>query len=210
MWFQSINGVSPVDSGLRLLPLVLAMVVATILMGFASQKVGYYTPFAIAGACLMCVGAGLLTTLEIDTAKSRWIGYQVLYGFGLGMSFQAPNLAAQTVLPTADVPVGVSLMFFSQLLGGTIFISVGENVMRNQLVQRLAEIPGLDASHASSSGATSLLKSLPGSVRPMALVAYNESLREVFKIGLIVSCLTVLGFGSLEWQSVRKNSNLRK
>lgn len=186
------------------------MVVSIMLNGFATQKVGYYTPFAITGTCLMSIGAGLLTTLEVDTPQPRWIGYQVIYGFGLGMAFQAPNLAAQTVLPTGDVPVGVSLMFFAQLLGAAIFISVGENVLGNQLVQRLSGIPGFEASQVTSGGATSLLGSLPGDLRQTALVAYNESLREVFRIGLIVSCLAFLGTCALEWRSVLKKGKARE
>jgi hypothetical protein len=79
----------------------------------------------------------------------------------MGLAFQAPNLAAQTVLPKKDVPIGSSLMFFCQLLGGTVFVSVGENVLHNQLVQRLSGVPGFNWSLITSGGATSLLNLLP-------------------------------------------------
>ena len=204
IWFQSINGVSAVESGIRLLPLMLSMVVASIFGGFTTQKVGYYTPFAIAGSCIMSVAGGLLTTLQVDTGKGKWIGFQVLYGFGMGLCFQAPNLAVQTVLPTKDVPIGTSLMFFSQLLGAAVFVSVGENVLDNQLVQRLSGLPGFDPSLITSGGATSLLSSLPANLRGTVLTAYNEALRKVFQIGLIVSCLTILGAATLEWRSILK------
>jgi hypothetical protein len=204
IWFQSIKGVSAVESGIRLLPLMLSMVLATVLGGLGTQKIGYYTPFAIAGSCIMAVGAGLLTTLEIHTGEGKWIGYQIVYGFGMGLAFQAPNLAAQTVLPTVDVPIGSSLMFFCQLLGASIFVSVAQSVLDNQLVQRLAGVPGFNRKVVTSGGATSLLASLPDGVRDTALVAYNESLREVFRIGLILSCLTVLGAAALEWRSMLK------
>lgn len=204
IWFQSINGVSAVESGIRLLPTMLAMVVATISGGIATQKIGYYTPFAIVGSCIMSIGAGFLTTLETDTGRGKWIGYQILYGFGMGLAFQAPNLAAQTVLPRKDVPVGSSLMFFCQLLGATVFVSVGENVLDNQLVQRLSGVPGFNSTLITSSGATSLLSSLPENLRGTVLTAYNESLRKVFQIGLVVSCLTILGAATMEWRSVLK------
>lgn len=29
----------------------------------------------------MSVGAGLLTTLQLDTGTGKWIGYQILYGY---------------------------------------------------------------------------------------------------------------------------------
>lgn len=181
---------------------MLAMVLASIFGGLFTQKIGYYTPFAIVGACLMSVGAGLLTTLQVNTGSSQWIGYQILYGFGMGLTFQAPNLAAQTVLPKKDVPIGSSLMFFAQLLGAAVFVSVGENVLGTQLVQRLAGVPGFEPSLITSGGATELLGVLPVDQREVVLMAYNESLRKVFQIGLIVSCLAVLGAAALEWKSV--------
>ncbi|MCJ1314764.1 hypothetical protein MMC15_000076 [Xylographa vitiligo] len=206
VWFQSINGVSAVESGIRLLPTMLSMVVGTISGGITIQKIGYYTPFAIGGSCIMAIGAGLLTTLQVDTDMGKWIGYQVLYGFGMGLCFQAPNLAAQTVLPLKDVPVGSSLMFFAQLLGAAVFVSVGENVLDNQLVQRLSGLPGFNSSLITSGGATSLINSLPANLRGAVLTDYNEALRKVFQIGLIVTCLTILGSAMLEWRSVLKKS----
>ncbi|MCJ1421361.1 hypothetical protein MMC32_007724 [Xylographa parallela] len=204
VWFQSINGVSAVESGIRLLPTMLSMVVGTIFGGFTIQKIGYYTPFAIGGTCIMAIGAGLLTTLQVDTSNGKWIGYQILYGFGMGLCFQAPNLAAQTVLPIQDVPIGGALMFFAQLLGAAVFVSVGENVLDNQLVQRLSGSPGFNSTLVTSGGATSLLTNLPMDLRETVLMAYNEALRKVFQIGLIMSCFTIFGSAMLEWRSVLK------
>ncbi len=204
IWFQAIQGSSPVDSGIRLLPVMLATVVGSIFGGFLNTKIGYYTPLAIVGSCLASVGAGMLTTLSPSTPSPRWIGYQILYGFGLGTSFQTPNLAVQAALPRDDVTMGMAVMFFGQLVGSTVFVSVGQNVLSNQLVQRLDGFPGFDVGLVTSGGATALLDALPGSVRELAVLAYNEALREVFRVGLIVTCLAVLGTSTLEWLSVKK------
>ena len=192
------------ESGIRLVPLMLGQVVASIFGGFLNQKIGYYTPLGIAGACMMSVGAGLLMTFQVDTGAGKWIGYQVLYGFGMGLCFQTPNLATQTTLPKPDVPMGLALMFFGQLVGAAVFVSVGQNVLDNQLLQRLSGIPGFNKSLITSGGATSLLESVPPDFRGTVLTAYNESLRKVFQIGLILSCLAVLGTASMEWKSVLK------
>lgn len=203
IWFQAIEGVSAVDSGIRLLPLVLSMVLASISSGALIARVGYYTPFMLFGCMLLSIGAGLLTTLQINTSEGRWIGYQIIYGFGMGCTFQAPNLAAQTVLPTKDVPVGTSLMFFGQLLGGAIFTSVGSNVLSNELLKHLAGIPGINPAQLLSQGATGLTQGLaPSAVTPV-LSAYNESLRVVLQVGLVMTCLTILGALALEWRSVK-------
>ncbi|KAF3361336.1 hypothetical protein VdG1_00945 [Verticillium dahliae VDG1] len=209
IWFQAIKGLSAIDSGIRLLPLVLAMVVSSVATGVLTTRIGYYAPFLIMGVCLMAVGAGLLTTLQVDTGEAKWIGYQVLFGWGLGSSFQAPNLAAQTVLPTDDVPIGTSLMLFSQLLGGAVFISVGQNMLGTQLLERLKGVPGFDTAFLQNEGATTITQ-LPDSIKPLVISAYNEALRDVFRVGLIMACLTIFGALAMEWRSVKNTSEEKK
>ncbi|KAF5006013.1 hypothetical protein FDECE_7587 [Fusarium decemcellulare] len=191
IWFQAIQGVSAVNSGIRLLPLVLSMVLASLLTGILVKHIGYYTPFMIFG---------------IDTAEPKWVGYQILYGWGMGSIIQAPNLAAQTVLPKPDVAIGASLMFFSQVLGGAVFVSVGQNILNNQLVRRLSNIPSFSPEMIQNTGAISLTH-LPGPIRTTVLIAYNESLRHVFRVGLILVCLTMLGALAMEWRSVKKDKS---
>lgn len=209
IWFQAIEGVNAVNSGIRLLPMVLSMVVASISSGILVTKIGYYTPFMLFGVVLLSIGAGLLTTLQVGTGEGKWIGYQVVYGFGMGLTFQAPNLAAQTVLPTHDVPIGSSLMLFSQLLSGAIFVSIGQNVLNNELLQKLAGIPGFDASTILDSGATTIT-ALPEPLRSAVLVVYNAALRRVFQVGLVMTCLTLLGAVAMEWRSVKSKKPATK
>jgi uncharacterized protein YejL (UPF0352 family) len=182
---------------------MLSLVFGSIVGGVINTKVGYYTPTAIVGSCIMAVGSGLLTTFYVDSNEGKWIGYQVIYGLGFGLNFQAPNLAAQTSLSKKDSPLGLSLMFFGGMIGSTIFTSVGENVLVTQLAERLSSFPGYDRSLITSGGATTLLQALPVDLYQAAIVAYNEALRKVFLIGLITTCLSVLGTVMLEWKSVK-------
>jgi MFS family permease len=205
IWFQAIDGNSAVESGIHLLPMVLSLVVASILTGLLTTRIGFYMPFLILGICVTAVGAGLLTTLSINTLVGQWIGYHILYGYGLGSSFQAPNMAAQTVLPRNEVSIGASLMLFAQTLFGAIFVSVGQNVLNNQLAKRLAGIPGISPRLIQSTGATELLKLIPTEYYGAALEAYNDSLRVCFQVGLIMACLSILGALGMECRSVKNN-----
>jgi len=112
IWFQAIQGKSAVESGIDLLPMVLFIAGIALANGQLVSWVGYYTPSFIFGVCVATVGAGLLTTLSVAAPESHWVGYQVIYGFGLGFASQAPNMAAQTVLQKQDIAIGTSLMFF--------------------------------------------------------------------------------------------------
>ena len=45
----------------------------------------------------MSVGTGLMTTFRSNTRSPMRIEYQVLFGFGGGVAFQQPMVAAQVV-----------------------------------------------------------------------------------------------------------------
>ena len=85
IWFQAIRGVSALKYGIDTIPLVLSLVVASVTAGFLVTKVEYYTPFMIANSVIMSIGAGLITTWTPDTLRPKWIVYQILFGFGLGI-----------------------------------------------------------------------------------------------------------------------------
>jgi hypothetical protein len=64
VWFQAIKGNSAVASGIHLLPLVIALVIASILTGVLTPKIRYYMPLLIDGICFAAAGTGLFTTLS--------------------------------------------------------------------------------------------------------------------------------------------------
>jgi len=45
----------------------------------------------LVGPLIGAVGAGLLFTIDEFTPNPRLIGYQILFGFGLGLAFQLPG-----------------------------------------------------------------------------------------------------------------------
>ncbi|KAL1873164.1 hypothetical protein Daus18300_003983 [Diaporthe australafricana] len=196
-WFQSIQGVDSAQFGVRILPTMIKMILGSVVGGFYNAKIGYYTPLTIIGSCVMSIGAELMTTFWTDTPQGQWIGYQVIYGTGMGFCFQVPNPAMQAVLPKADRPVGLSVMLFCNLLSSTVFVSVGADVLNTQLLDRLV----------TSGGATSLVGALPAAERAVVLTAYNASLQKVFQIALVLCCVSVIGCATLEWKNVRRSGD---
>lgn len=203
VWFQAIMGVSAVESGIRNLPLMLSLVVASIAAGGATAAIGYYTPFMILSTVFMSVGAGLLTTFQPDTGAAEWISYQILFGIGLGLGMQQPNLAAQTVLSRQDVPVGASLMFFAQALGGAVFVSIAQTVFTNSLVSGLNDVPGLDHIDVVNTGATEIRNLVPAKDLDVVLLAYNGALTDAYKVALATACFSAVGAFTMEWRSVK-------
>ena len=104
IWFQAIKGVSAVESGIRNLPMILGVVVISIIAGIGITALGYYTPFMILSSIVMATGAGAISTFKVGTGHGMWIGFQALYGCGVGSGMQQPIIAAQTVCTLDDVP----------------------------------------------------------------------------------------------------------
>nr|A0A4P8DK16.1 RecName: Full=MFS-type transporter dmxR4; AltName: Full=Dimeric xanthone biosynthesis cluster protein R4 [Cryptosporiopsis sp. 8999]QCL09095.1 DmxR4 [Cryptosporiopsis sp. 8999] len=207
LWFQTVKGVSAAESGVHLLPVMISMIVGSVTGGFFNAKVGYYSPLAVTGSTIMTIGAALIYTFKVDTSTGRWIGSLILYGIGLGWSFQAPNLAVQTSLAKKDVPSALALIMFVGLLAQAVFVSVGDNVFDTQAARNLSWIPGFTASELTSSGAVSFLTALSPSQRVEAIEDYNSALRKVFMIGLVLCAVCVPGLASMEWKSVKSRGS---
>ena len=203
IWFQAIKGASAVHSGIMNLPLLLSLVIGSISSGILVSKVGYYVPFMFASCLLMSIGAGLLTTLTTTTNHPKWIGFQVVIGFGIGIGMQQASIGAQTVLDKKDVPTGVSIMFFAQSFGGAIFISVAQNVLNNGLIGELSDIPGFNPSTVVNNGATDLRGAIGPKYISLVVKAYNHALTDVFYIGVGLACTMIVGASFMQWRSVK-------
>jgi len=193
IWFQAAKGDTAIHSGVSTIPMVLAMVIMAIPIAIFTQKIGYYVPALLLAPVFCATGAGLLSTLTPSSNHSHWFGYQVLFGFGLGCGFQTSTLVPQTVLKRADVPLGMAMVFFMQQLGGSIFLSVSQNIFTSKLVNRLSGVAGLDAEVIVNTGATDLRRVVPAS-----------------QLSTVVDALSVcmiLGALAVEWRSIKARSS---
>ncbi|KAI1065810.1 hypothetical protein LB507_001012 [Fusarium sp. FIESC RH6] len=203
LWFQATKGVSPVDSGVYTIPLVLSLVVASIMSAAFTQRIGYYVPSMIICPCIMSIGQGLLTTFQPDTGSSQWIAYQFLVGFGLGLGMQSGGLAIQATLPKEEVPTGLSITFFAQQLGGAIFVSVGQTILSGRLVERLSGVPGLASKNLVETGATELKKIVPSEYVPKVAEAYNYAITRIFYVGVALALGQLVCALCVEWRNIK-------
>lgn len=204
IWFQAIKGVSATKSGIMSLPLILGVVICSVVAGGLVTALGQYAPFMLASSVLMAIGAGLLSTFKVDTGHAEWIGYQALFGIGVGLGMQQILIAVQTVLPAADIPTGTAIVMFFQTLGGALFISVGQNVFTNKLVSGLkAAVPDLDPAIVLSTGATELKSAIGEQYRDGVLQAYNDALTNSYYVAVALATLSIIGSAAVEWKSVK-------
>ncbi|KAL4740438.1 MFS general substrate transporter [Aspergillus similis] len=205
IWFQAIRGVTAVRSGIDSLPMILSNVIGIILSGGLTTKFGYNAPFFIASSIIMSIGAGLITTFTVDVSQAKWVGYLFLYGLGVGFGFQQGGVAAQAVLPLSKVSIGTAIVMFLQMLGGSLFVSVAQNIFTKELISNLEalDIPNFSPTDVVNGGATSVRSIVSEAVLPEVLLAYNDALVKVFQLALIMGCLSLLGAVGIEWKNMK-------
>ncbi|KAL3302902.1 major facilitator superfamily transporter [Colletotrichum asianum] len=209
LYFQAIQGVSAVQAGIKILPLLLATVVASMASGALISVIGYYSAIILPSLVLFTVGSGLITTFDLDTPMREWFGYQVLAGLGIGAGFQIGVLVVQTVLPLEEVPVATAVVQFFQSFGGAIMIAVAQSLFQTGLVNGVAtRVPDLDPSIFINAGADQVRSILTqmgrADVIDAVLESYMVGLRHTYYVTVACAAAAFVACLGLQWKSVKK------
>jgi hypothetical protein len=210
LWFQSIKHASAIHSGVMLLPMILSTVVSMIASGIVLSKMRYFAPFFWLSTILTSIGAGLMTTFTPATGHSKWIGYQVIFGLGIGLGAQQPLTLVQTIIAKADVAQGSSFVMFIRFLGAAIFLPVGQTIFINSLVRKLGNLPFIDPKMVVNTGATELVNLASGSNLEKLILDYNDSLVNVFYLIAATSVASLLGSCLIKWGKVEPREENEK
>ena len=145
LYMQIVKGVSPTASGLRILPLMLGMLGASVTSGRLVTRWGRYKIFPIVGTALMTVGAYLLSM--IDASTNGWVlaGYMFVFGVGMGLVMQVLVVAVQNAVSYEDLGVATSSATFFRMIGGSfgtaVFGAIYAIVLNHTIAPTLAKVP---------------------------------------------------------------------
>lgn len=204
IWFQAVQGTTAVQSGIKNLAMIIPVVIFSMVAGGIITTWGYYVPFMIACAAITAVGSGLLTLLKVDSGPGEWIGYQIVFGVGLGLGMQQPLIAVQACLSTEDVATGTAIVIFAQTIGGSIFLLVAQSVFNNRLLGNLVEyVPGVSTSLVSSIGVTGLANAVPDNQKAGVLRAVSEAVTTTLYIPTATAAIAIIAALAMEWKSVK-------
>jgi EmrB/QacA subfamily drug resistance transporter len=139
LMLQLVNGASPTESGLMMLPMVLGMMMATMVAGQVTRKTGHYRTFLMTGTFLMLVGLVYMTGYNADMPYWQISIGMVLIGLGLGQLMQTLTLVAQQSVPASDIGVATSSATFFRQMGGTLGVAVFISILFNSLGDKIGE-----------------------------------------------------------------------
>jgi hypothetical protein len=130
-YLQSVRGVSPTSSGLRLVPLLAGVVVCAIGSGQAMSAIGRYKILVVVGTAILTGGTALLTQVHVHTSLVEFSLILFIVGAGLGLFMQTLATVAQKAVDRADLGVATSSVAFFRTLGGAIGASVFGAILIN-------------------------------------------------------------------------------
>jgi hypothetical protein len=113
------------------------------------------------------------------------IGFQILYGIGVGGAMQNTIISIQAEFADRAemIPQATSLVNFTQLLGGVVGLAIAGTLFSNQIRSNLPA--GLDPAVAKAVvGSVTVIKTLPADIQGSVINAYVKSLRPVFIIAV--------------------------
>ncbi|KAH8655335.1 major facilitator superfamily domain-containing protein [Xylariales sp. PMI_506] len=192
IYFQSIEDVTPAISGVRTIPFIALFSIVTFCSGKAITKTGIAAPYMAIGSIIVTIGAGLLFTLGIGSSTGKWVGFQILAGFGYGLALQVPIIIAQAFAEPADMAPTTAIQIFARSMGATFLLVAAESAFANQLVAKLHEAAlNIDPASVVNLGATQLRQAFSGADLDAVLLSYAWGIKVAFAITIAGAGITL-------------------
>ncbi|KLJ06336.1 hypothetical protein EMPG_10268 [Blastomyces silverae] len=197
-YYAFVRGDEPMNSAVRLLPLIILISVVILINGALMSKFGYYQPWYVAGSILVIIGGVLFSRIDVNTPARNIYGYEVLAGIGTGCYIQAGYAVMQGLTEPAMTASAISFMMLAQLLGITFGLSISGAVFVNYAMNGLLDtIPNVSHDEVESAllgVGSNLLGQLPAEIQAASLRVIVEGIKKVYipvyvsgAVGLVAS-----------------------
>jgi EmrB/QacA subfamily drug resistance transporter len=183
LYQQTVQGSSATNSGLLLLPMMLAMMVVSVFVGQVITRSGKYKAFPVIGGFGMTAGMLLLSMVDVASSRTQLALYMAVLGLGMGFLMQTTMLIAQNSVEQKDLGVASSAATFFRSIGGSFGVSLFGTIFVRHLHSDVANRLGIAAADRVTSGG--------GQVDPTTLGSMPPAIKEAVFHGIASSLSTV-------------------
>ena len=196
VFLQGVIGTSATNSGVVLIPFMLAWIASGIVAGQTVTRTGHYRMWPISGSITSLIGFAVLSGLSADSSQAYATLCMVLIGSGMGQMFQTYVVATQNAVPRSSLGIATASIQFSRtigsMFGAAIFGSLLTRRLTTELTQRLGEVAQHVSPGALLSG-TTRVTSMP----PETVEAVRDSLASALHTAFLGGLpLMALGLGA--------------
>jgi predicted MFS family arabinose efflux permease len=183
LYQQTVQGASATNSGLLLLPMMLAAMLVSLFVGQAITRTGKYKIFPVIGGVGMAVGTWLLSTQDIDTSRLQTGLFIAVLGLGMGFLMQTTLLIAQNSVEQKDLGVASSTSTFFRSIGGSFGVSLFGAIFNHRFAAEITDRLGAAGTRLTTAGSRldpTALRALPAPIRIGFLESLATSIGSVF------------------------------
>ncbi|MGK9147837.1 MFS transporter [Plantibacter flavus] len=138
LFLQLVEGATPTESGLLMLPMILGLMISSIASGQIIARTGKYKAFPIVGTFLLLSGFFYFSFATADKPVWWMMGGMLLVGLGLGQLMQTLTIASQNAVEARDIGVATSSSTFFRQIGGTLGTAVIFSVLYTRIPDTIA------------------------------------------------------------------------
>jgi EmrB/QacA subfamily drug resistance transporter len=170
LYFQNVMGYSPLEAGVRTLPLTLTQAVTAANAGRLNRTLGARAKMSV-GLLLLSAGLFGLAQIQVTTSYTAIWPFQVLLGLGMGLVMPAVAAAGMAAVAAEQSGVASGVINASRQVGGALGIavlgSIAATITRTDWHQQLSQLPA--ATQAKAGHLTALV--VGGQGPPIAAAA---------------------------------------
>ncbi|GAA4724215.1 hypothetical protein GCM10023216_12640 [Isoptericola chiayiensis] len=195
-YLQLARGMTPTQSGLQTIPMVVGTMLGGVVLGRIISRTGRYKAIMVGGAAVLSLSLFGMSTIGTDTS----LVVVSVYLFGLGLSvgalMQNLVLATQNTLDLRDMGAGTATVAFFRSLGGAIGVSALGAVMAADVKERIADgladlgVPA--AALGGSTGSVPDMSALPAPVADVVAGAYTEGITGIFLVAVPMALVALV------------------
>ena len=153
VYLQVVDGMTPTESGLAMLPMVVGIFTTSITAGRLMSRTGKYKRYPIMGAGVVTIALVMLSTL--DNSSPYWLAGVSMFvmGLGLGLTMQVLIVVVQNSVDRSDIGVATSSVTFFRQMGGSFGTALFGALLSSRLATHIADATaGLPAAAAGRAG----------------------------------------------------------
>lgn len=138
LYLQGVLGMTAAASGMLFVPMIFAMIFASMATGQIISRTGRYKVLAILGSVFATLGMALLARLGPTATSTTILWSLVVAGVGFGAAQPVYALVVQNAAPRAHLGAATATSQFFRSIGSTIGVAVFGTLLLGIYHQRLA------------------------------------------------------------------------
>lgn len=199
-YFQFVRGYGPFESGLRVIPVAVAIAVTSITGTRLAVRFG--NKAVVAGGLLsMSMAFAWIGFSDADMAYGQIVGQMILLGGGLGLTSAPATEAIMGVVPPDKAGQGSAVNDATREVGGTLGVAVIGSVFASVYAATLVDRPGWDQVPGETLGlaedgiglALGVVEQTASQADPEAASLLRDGAVQAFMDGLHAGCFVAAG-----------------